>query len=149
MREMKSKLHYEEPHNLSLLVKMLIPPLHNLLTNWTMNTALGTNADGCTLQPTCTGLRRDILRRVLSYEMQWNLWLPRVGLHVLTHRLSARWLHPHTHTHTHTHKHYWQNHKIFRQNYLILQWADSGLSIQKMLHIYQSLHKVLLFRAAF
>jgi hypothetical protein len=31
MRGMKSKLHYEEPHNLPLLVKMLIPPLHSLL----------------------------------------------------------------------------------------------------------------------
>jgi hypothetical protein len=34
MRGMKSKLHNEEPHNLSLLVKMLIPPLHSLLTDF-------------------------------------------------------------------------------------------------------------------
>jgi len=63
---MKSKLHKEEPHNLLLLVKMLIPPLHSLLTDWTKNIALGTNADGGTLKPTCTGLRCHFLRHVLS-----------------------------------------------------------------------------------
>ena len=80
--------------------------------------------------------------------MQWNLWLPRVGLAVLTYRISARWLYPQasarTHIHTHTHK--LQNHKICWQEYPTLRWIDFDLSVQKMSRIYQTLHIVLLFK---
>jgi hypothetical protein len=130
MSGMKSKLHNEEPYNLSLLVKMIIPPLRSILTDWTMNIALGTNADGCTLKPNRTGLRCHFLRAhvkldaVESVITTCGVAFPELSPFCTV--VSS--IHPHKHTHTHKVK----NHKICGQEYSILRCKYSDLSGKKL-----------------